>query len=77
MRSIESNFQDLYKKQKAVGMYICLALAVRSKGFSRKALVKAFNSLVPKDEHLENEKKELVDHLEYLTKMPRGGRNLG
>ena len=68
MRNIARNFRDFAEKHPNLGAYICLAETVKSRGFSRKSLVKAFNELMPADEYLKSEAKGLVDYLEYLSK---------
>lgn len=73
MISIKSNYKNIQNNNPYCGGYICLASAVKSKNFSRKSLVKAFNEIVPKDEYLKAESKGLIDHLYMLTNMPEEG----
>jgi hypothetical protein len=73
MRSIKANYEKAQARNQNLGVYSCLAQVVRSKKFSRKSLVKAFNELMPKDEYLESEKRELVDYLEEQTNLAEEG----
>lgn len=73
MRSIEANCKKIQSSKPYLGVYSCLVQAVKDKGFSRKSLVKAFNNLMPKEDYLETEKKELIDYLESQTKLAEEG----
>ena len=46
---------------------------MKRRKFSRKSLVKAFNELVPVEEYAKENKKALIDYLEYLTNLPVEG----
>ena len=73
MLSIKSNFEKAQVRNPNLGAFPCLAKVVRNRKFSRKNLVKAFNELVPKDDYAKEERKELVDYLEYLTNLAEEG----
>lgn len=79
MRSIKANYEKVQAKNPNLGTHPCLSKVVRSKKFSRKSLVKAFNELMQKDEYLESEKRELIDYLEEQTNLAEegeiGGKN--
>jgi hypothetical protein len=48
--------------------YICFAEAVRGRKFSRKTIIRNFNSLVDKEDYAKSEKKEIIDFLVELSK---------
>mgnify|MGYP001568903772 CR=1 FL=1 len=73
MRSIKRSYLKAQNRNPNIGTYVCLASVVKHRKFSRKALVKAFNELMPEEEYSNDETKELVDYLEYLTKLPVEG----
>jgi hypothetical protein len=73
MRSIEASYRDLQIRTPNLGACICLAEVVKRRKFSRKSLVKAFNELVPVEEYAKENKKALIDYLEYLTNLPVEG----
>ena len=61
--------KKIKNKNQSLGAYLCLALIVKGRRFSRKSLVKAFNELMPEDEYAKDETKDLIDHLEHLTNL--------
>ncbi len=73
MRSIEANYKKIQDRNPNLGAYPCLASAVRHKKFSRKSLVKAFHDLMPEEEYMKDETKELIDYLEHLTNLSEEG----
>lgn len=73
MRSIKRNYQKIADRNPILGAYPCLARVVEHRKFSRKSLVRAFKEIVPKEEYAEDETKELIDHLRYLTNLPEEG----
>lgn len=73
MRSIERSYRDIQAHNPNLGTYPCLVKTVKSRRFSRKSLVKAFNEVMPESEYAKDESKELVDNLEYLTNLPEEG----
>ena len=70
MRSIEANYRKIQMRNENLGAYIVLAEIVKGKSFARKSLIKAFNELVPKDEYVICDRKDLIDYLDKLTNMP-------
>lgn len=75
MRSIKINYEKVQKRNLGLGTYPCLAQVVKGRNFSRKSLIKSFNEIMPESEYSPEEKKELIDHLEYLTNLPVEGEN--
>jgi len=73
MRSIERSYQKVKNRNPNLGVYPCLAQVVRYKKYSRKSLIKAFNEIMPGDEYVEDEKKELVDYLGNQTNLSKEG----
>ena len=67
MRSIERVYKRIAERNQNLGAYPCLAQAVAGRGFSRKAIVKAFKTVMPDDEYDETETKALIDYLEHIT----------
>ena len=70
MKSIKARFLESENKNPYSGAFIHLVRAVEHQGFSRKALVKAFKKLMPKEEYEKTETKGLIDYLEQRTKPP-------
>ncbi len=73
MRSIEANYRKIQARNPDLGIYPCLAQAVRSRGYSRKSLAKALTELMPETEYASDEKKKLIDHLEFLGSLSEEG----
>ena len=73
MRNIKVNYNRTQARNNNLGVYPCLARIVKYKRFSRKSLLKVFKELMPKDDYLESEKKDLVDYLDYLTNIVEEG----
>ena len=73
MRSIEANYRKIQTQNLNMGSYLCLAHAIRGRNFTRKSLVVSFKELVPEDEYSKDDKKGLINHLEYLTNLSEEG----
>ncbi len=68
MRSIERKFKKIKSSNPYLGAYPCLVQAIKNKNYVRRSLLNAFKKLMPDDEYAKDEKKELVDYLEKMTK---------
>jgi predicted RNA-binding protein YlxR (DUF448 family) len=68
MRSLKRIFNKIKGKNPYWSDYICFAEAVCGRKFSRKTIIRNFNSLVNKEEYAKNEKKEIIEHLVELSK---------
>lgn len=73
MLSIKSNFEKIKFRNPNLGAYPCIVKTIKGRKFSRKSLVKAFTELMPEDEYLKSEQKELIDYLENITKPSEEG----
>lgn len=69
MRSIKSNFDRIQQKMKDVGAIPALATAVTNRGFNQDSITRAFTKLVPKDEYVLSERRNII---RYLTNLSNG-----
>jgi len=65
MRLVKRVFEGIKDENPYWSDYICFAEAVCGRRFSRKTVIRNFNSLVDKEEY---EKKEIIDFLVELSK---------
>jgi len=70
MRSVKRVFNRIKSENPFWSDYICFAEAVYGRRFSRKAIIRNFNSLVDREEYARSEKREIV---EYLAKLSKSG----
>jgi hypothetical protein len=68
MRSIKRIFSKIRSENPYWSDYICFAETVRGRKFSRKTIIRNFNSLVDKEDYARSEKKEIIDFLAELSK---------
>jgi hypothetical protein len=68
MRSLKRIFDKVSGRNSLWSDYMCFAEAVRGKKFSRKTIVRYFNSLVDKEDYAKSEKKEILRFLAELSK---------
>jgi hypothetical protein len=68
MRSLRRVFNKIRSENPYWSDYICFAEAVRGRNFSRKTIIRNFNSLVDKEDYIKSEKKEIIDFLVELSK---------
>jgi predicted Ser/Thr protein kinase len=68
MRSVKKVFNRIRGENPYWSDYICFAEAIRGKKFSRKTIIRNFNSLVDKEDYAKNEKREIIEHLVGLSK---------
>jgi hypothetical protein len=68
MRSVKRVFNRIRSENPYWSDYICFAEAVRGRKFSRKTIIRNFNSLVDKEDYARSEKKEVIDFLVELSK---------
>jgi hypothetical protein len=68
MKSLKRIFNKIRSENPYWSDYTCFAEAVRGRKFSRKTIIRNFNSLVSKEEYAKNEKKEIIDFLVELSK---------
>jgi hypothetical protein len=69
MKSVKKVFNRIRNENPYWSDYICFAEAVRGRRFSRKTIIRNFNSLVDKEDYARNEKKEIIDFLMELSKL--------
>jgi len=67
MRSIQKRFNNITNKNPNWSSYICFAEAIKEQRFSKQTIHRWFQKLVDKDDYVNNEKKEILTHLENLT----------
>jgi len=65
MNNIKKDFEELKSKMIDWGDYIILLTVVKGKGYSKQTLIRAFNSLVSKEQY---DKSEKNDYIEYLVR---------
>jgi hypothetical protein len=68
MRSLKRVFNKIKSENPYWSDYTCFAEAVRGRKFSRKTIIRNFNSLVDKEDYAKNEKREIIEHLVELSK---------
>jgi hypothetical protein len=68
MRSLRRIFSKIRSKNPYWSDYTCFAEAVRGRKFSKRTIIRNFNSLVNKGEYAKGEKKEIIEHLVELSK---------
>jgi hypothetical protein len=68
MKSVRRVFNRIRSENPYWSDYICFAEAVRGRRFSRKTIIRNFNSLVDKEDYAKSEKKEIIDFLVELSK---------
>jgi hypothetical protein len=68
MRSIKRIFSRIRSENPYWSDYTCFAEAVRGRKFSRRTIIRNFNSLVNKEDYAKNEKKEIIEYLVELSK---------
>ena len=74
MRSIERRYTNILQKKSYYTTYIAYAEGIKGQRFSRDELHRYFNKLVSKDDYFQEEKKEILRHLEYITNMLEDGK---
>jgi hypothetical protein len=68
MRSLKRVFNRIRGENPYWSDYTCFAEAVRGREFSKKTIIRNFNSLVDKENYAKNEKREIIEHLVRLSK---------
>jgi hypothetical protein len=68
MRTLKGIFNKIRVENPFWSDYTCFAEAVRGRKFSRKIIIRNFNSLVDKEEYARSEKKEIIEYLVGLSK---------
>jgi hypothetical protein len=68
MRSLKRIFNRIRSENPYWSDYTCFAEAVRGRRFSRKTIIRNFNSLVDKEDYAKNEKREIIGFLAELSK---------
>lgn len=67
MKSINSKFSALQKKNVGHGAYISLGGAVEGRGYTRDTISRNFTELIPKGDYANRDREPLIDHLMALT----------
>jgi hypothetical protein len=68
MRSLKRIFNRIRSENPYWSDYTCFAEAVRGRKFSKKTIIRNFNSLVDKENYEKNEKREIIEHLVEISK---------
>jgi hypothetical protein len=68
MRSLRRIFSKIRCENPYWSDYTCFAEAIRERRFSRKNIVRNFDSLVDKEDYARGEKREIIEHLVELSK---------
>jgi hypothetical protein len=68
MKSLKRVFNKIRERNPYWSDYICFAEAVRGKKFSKKTIVRHFNSLADRNDYAKSEKKEILRFLVELSK---------
>ena len=75
MKSIERRYLNTQRLNPVWSSYICFAEAVKKQGFSGQSLHRWFGKLVEKDDYAQSEKRQILAHLDELTKPLRTTKN--
>lgn len=67
MRSIESSFRKIEKKNPSYGDYPCMVEAVMGRGFNRRAIREAFKKLIDKDDYDSKDLNKLITQLHIIS----------
>jgi len=70
VRSLKRVFNKVKNENPFWSDYICFAEAVHGRKFSRKTIIRNFNSLVNKEDYARSEKREIID---FLVELPKYG----
>jgi hypothetical protein len=68
MKSLKRVFNKIRSENPYWSDYTCFAEAVRGRKFSKKTIIRNFNSLVDKENYEKNEKREIIEHLVEISK---------
>jgi hypothetical protein len=68
MRSLKRIFNRIRSENPYWSDYTCFAEAVRGRKFSKKTIIRNFNSLVDEEDYAKNEKREIIEHLVEISK---------
>jgi hypothetical protein len=68
MKSIKRIFSRIKSENPYWSDYTCFAEAVRGRKFSKKTIIRNFNSLVDKEDYAKNGKKEIIEYLVEISK---------
>ncbi len=68
MKSLERRFKKVREGNSFWSAYVCLSEAAKEQGFSRQAISRWFNKLVPKEDYCAKTKKALIAYLEEVTR---------
>jgi len=63
MKSIERRFEKIRNKYPDQSDYICFVEAITNQNFSRERIRRHFNNLINKNEYLQKEKRQILNHL--------------
>lgn len=74
MKSVERCFNEIREKKLGLSSYGYFAEAVRNQWFSFRIIRFWFHKLVEKEDYAKEDKKEILLHLEALSKQSEGGR---
>lgn len=67
MRSINASFATIAKAHPAHSTYICFVKAVKARGYSIRAISRAFKKLVDKDDYDPMERNSIIRELYMLS----------
>lgn len=70
MKSIERRFKEVEVKEKNPSTFMNFGKAIIGQNFSHKTIAKQFNRLVDLKDYLKSEERQLLEHLDHLTKLP-------
>ena len=75
MRSLKRTYNKLANKNKNWSSYLCFAESIKGRNFAHKVIRHYFNKLVDKSNYAQNEKREILKFLYWLT-LPNSLRNI-
>lgn len=77
MKSLQRRFNKLKSRNPYWSSYLCLAMAIRGRGFTKKTISRWFQKLVEKDDYSQGDKKSILKHLELFSNPAEESPNKG
>lgn len=75
MKSLERNFIKIAERNPPWSSYMCFAVAVTKRNFQESIISRWFSKLVDKDDYAKRDKREVLRHLQRLSKPTEENKN--
>ncbi|MBN1325871.1 hypothetical protein JW977_02740 [Candidatus Falkowbacteria bacterium] len=67
MKSLARRFTKIQNRNSYYSSYLCFAMAIKGRGFTKKTISHWFNRLVVKDDYSQSDKRGILKHLELFA----------